>query len=511
MRPTFFGLEIGRTGLTVSRKGLDVTGHNIANVETAGYTRQRLVTTAYEPHSSIMQFKAVERGRVGSGSHVLILDQIRSSFLDRQFRTEQSLLSYWTTRTQGLTYVESLFEGSDMSTLSDGLIKLFDGFRALSTEANDREQRKVLQQNAISLTDSFNQIYNRLSDLQEGQNTAVEAVTRQINTIAENIAMLNKRIYTYELDGQPANDLRDKRNLLLDQLSALTDIEYAIDADNKMTVRMDGGLLVDHITSNEVFLTTTTDPLTGLACHVPCWDLSDPGNTTIKITGGELKAHMDLRDSDSAELQGIPYFMEQLNTLARALVQEINAQHKAGWTHAAAIPGGSRTGVPFFFEPTSGLAGITAGNIQLNPLIADKDGGEYFIAASDMETILLPSSSTQLQQGNNRNALLIYDLLNKSDIVLGATTIGSFEGFISSIVLDISLTLNHSKTMTTTQQSQVLSVDNQRTSISGVDLDEEMTNLIRYQHAYSGASRVITAMDEALDTLINRMGLVGRS
>lgn len=510
MRSTFYGIEIGRTGINVSQKGLDVTGHNISNVETAGYTRQRLINTAYDPFGITMKFRSVDLGAVGGGAHIKILDQVRSSFLDRQYRTEQTMLSYWNARVTGLSYVEALFEGETMATLDSGILDLFSSFNTLASEPNDREQRIVVRSAAQSLCDSFEQIYDRLVDLQGTQNLAVETVVGDINDHARSIAELNKAIYYYELDGQPANDLRDKRNLLLDELSALVDITYYETSDNKMVVEVAGQELVNYTDTRKISLTSVTDPATGNVHQSPCWVDPYTGIVT-KISaeqlGGELKAHMDLRDSASADTPGIPYFIEKLNILARAIAEMVNGVHSKGYTHPANGTG-SATGVNFFDVPGGDYANVTAKNITLS---AEVQASEYNIAAS---TVLIdlsaPSGDDKLKAGEQENAKLLYELINQSDIVLSdGTSIGGIYSYMSGIELDVATTLNQAKKYQSNHNTQLLSVDTQRTSISGVSLDEEMTNLIKYQHAYSGASRVITAMDEALETLINKMGRVG--
>lgn len=497
MRSTFFGIEIARTGLNVSQKGLDVTGHNIANVDTAGYTRQRLVNTSYEPFSGSRLFLPVDNALVGAGVKVMVLDQIRSAFYDRQFRSEQTLYSEWSTRTTGLTYVESLFEDFEESALTEGINKLFQAFLTLTTEANDKEQRTVVQQAAISLTDSFNQIYNRLMELKDNHNTAIGAVISRINTITDNIASLNKSIYAYELNGFRANDLRDKRNLLIDELSGLIDISYYETEDNKLVIELagiSGAELVNHNTVNNFNISYDAD---GQPERIIVGG-NDYEYSSDKL-GGELKAHLDLRDNATSDTPGIPYFIEQLNILARAIVQNINDIHRNGYTHPASGDA-SHNGVDFFEEPTN-INELTAGNMRISQAIIDS---VFNIAASSVPIDLSPGGS--LQQGNQEIARAIYELINKSDL----DGIGGFNSFMSGIILDVAITLEHSKSKSENQRSNLLAVDNQRTSISGVSLDEEMTNLIKYQHAYSGASRVITAMDEALEVIINKMGIVGR-
>ena len=257
-------------------------------------------------------FLPVDNALVGAGVKVMVLDQIRSAFYDRQFRSEQTLYSEWSTRTTGLTYVESLFEDFEESALTEGINKLFQAFLTLTTEANDKEQRTVVQQAAISLTDSFNQIYNRLMELKDNHNTAIGAVISRINTITDNIASLNKSIYAYELNGFRANDLRDKRNLLIDELSGLIDISYYETEDNKLVIELagiSGAELVNHNTVNNFNISYDAD---GQPERIIVGG-NDYEYSSDKL-GGELKAHLDLRDNATSDTPGIPYFIEQQHT-----------------------------------------------------------------------------------------------------------------------------------------------------------------------------------------------------
>jgi flagellar hook-associated protein 1 FlgK len=234
---------------------------------------------------------------------------------------------------------------------------------------------------------------------------------------------------------------------------------------------------------------------------------------------------------NSAEGPGIPYFMEQLNTLARAIAQEVNAVHRVGWTSEKA-QGGSHSNVDFFFvDNTPGFDAIyslTAGNFRLSDDIINDI---YNIAASDRKIVTDPGApdynhTDTTHEGNQENMIDMYDIINARQIDVhlnnppsvhpiypsggDIVTIGGLFDYLSSVVNDVAVTLHTSKGFNDARTIQTLAVSNQRESVSGVSLDEEMTNLIKYQHAYGGASRVITAMDEALDTLVNKMGIVGR-
>jgi len=548
IRSTFSGLEIARSGLTVAQSGLDVTGQNVANADTEGYTRQRIVQKAIEPYNALRQYRPVNQALVGSGAQVVVLDQIRSKYLDRQYRTENTLATYWNTRQQALEYVEPFFEDTSASGLNSSLQTFFSAINAGTLEANDAEQRRTIRSAGSALCQNLNMLYDRLTEQQKNSSDSIAVLTKQINTIADNIARLNQAIYTYELDGQRANDLRDQRNLLLDELSSIADVRYEgeewqADGNAKLKVWIGSGegegLLIDHKTTRSLEVASMIESETGNSLNVAVWGdipsvgtswiptvaYEDPASTggaapvyskdypggmpgVFTCSGGEMKAHMDLcYETNPNENAGIPYFAAQLNALARALASEINAIHSTGWTHPAS--GSTQTGINFFYMD-DGIAGITAGNIRLSDEVI---ASEYNIAAAQSaDGVYSPyggyPQTGSTEYGNNLNLQSIYNLLNKTDINIGGEA-GSIFGFIGKITSDVAQTLAHAKSVAETENTQALNAENLRQSISGVSLDEEMTNLIKYQHAYTGAARVISTMDEALDVLINRTGKVG--
>jgi len=650
LRSTFFGLEIGRTGLTTSQFNLDVTSHNISNVNTVGYTRQRTVTTAHDPFSTIGRVMPANDALVGGGTRVMVLDQIRSAYLDRRFRTENTQHAYFETRTQSLSYVRSFFNHEDTSINQN----LADFFRAMTTVAANPASaapRTSLQTSAKDMVQQFNMIHEGLMNLQAVENTAVRQKTYDINRMAEQLSQLNVSIYRFEVTGMIANDLRDQRNLLLDNLSRLIDIDYEEvpcehnPNDNMlstMTVwiggRANGVELVNHDAFNTLGVALVTNDIEGgVPIAIPYWthlvgDINDimdevdvnrllemdPGDPAYaglradyerhlealfgdgpgtgvqrwqawerttdigdaaalnmsRITGGELKAHIDVRDgvgngADSTK-RGIPYFTEQVNHLARALLQEINAIHTVGWTNN---PNGSRTNVNFFairdengdpvnvggwairdttsippshtplvagvggftLDPDTGawleggdpvdlsdprfifyvpnLQNVTARNITLSE---DVDRSSFNIAASSVRIARAGEGDAEsLQQGNNVNIRAMNELFRATTIVLWPRIegqevhIGGFDNFATSIRFAVGNTMNSAESMERTSRILTIAAENQRTAIAGVSLDEEMVRLVRYQHAFNGAARVITTMDDALDRIINGMGRVG--
>lgn len=494
---TFFGLDIARKALSVSQKGIEVTGHNIANADTVGYSRQRLTTVSVQPASASGRFVSAGREQAGGGVMILSIDQIRSPFLDRQYRNENMRTSEWSIRSDHLNYVEGLFDELSGTGLSDALNRFAVSMNELSKNPVNKEFRTNLLQTASNLADTFGHFASQLAEKQMEQDGEIVVTAGQINDIADSIVDLNLQIAKYELSGQKANDLRDRRNLMLDNLSSLT--AYTLDhtAEGSIQVRIGGELLVDHDTARYLSAPQTVDnPIDGVPASLHALTWEDSGEP-VGITGGSLKALIDLRDGDTSDRIGMPYLCAQLDLLARGIAESINAVHSTGWTFPADANGNvSNTGNPFF-ATSDGSSVFTASNFAVDPRIVQD---VYQIATSLVEI------ADGTQSGNNGNVLRMMDLFDSRNI----PGIGSYNGFLDSLAGEIAVETAHSKNRLSGQEALLESLGLQRQSISAVSIDEEATQLIRYQHSYAAAARLITAIDEALDILVNKTGIVGR-
>lgn len=618
VRGTFFGLEIGRSGLSTAQFGLDVTGHNIANVETKGFTRQRIVSTAVDPFSTNVRLQPMNDALVGGGVRIKVLDQIRSAFLDRRFRSENTSNAYWETRTQSLSYLGSFFDNiNEATSINTSIAEFFEAMTGVIGDPVGGAPRSGLQSSAMNLVQQFNMIYTGLLNLQTVENRAVQTKIGDVNRIASAIEALNEHIYNFELSGLKANDLRDRRNLLLDELSGLIDINYTEDRDehghDRLTVRIGSGqgsgeILVSHHTGdpdgvrNELGIALVNNPMPdGEPIAIPYWqhlvgaglidnmdiirgeyeELSPeylahlaalfgdrmyiqdntswelwndlhPGAGALDLStlsGGEILAHIHMRDGvgggAASNLRGIPFYIEMMNDLARALVKEINQVHARGWNDN---PEGSQTGILFFDDGMNGasvwftlegypdevngeditelqralilsaryelsdeeLMQITARNIRVSD---DVQRSVFNISASNEMVVRVEGDPEQLQRGNNENMRALYALFRETGITIfggiDRRDIGSFDEFATSVRHNVGQTWDSARQARDTSRILTLAAENQRTAVAGVSLDEEMVGLVRFQHAYNGAARVITAMDDALDRLINGTGRVG--
>jgi len=496
----FYGLEIAKKALFVNQKAIEVTGHNIANANTEGYTRQRIVAQAVSPDSGPSRFANATKGLVGGGVTIKTVDQIRNEFLDKEFRKENSLKNEWATRADELSYVESLFTELSDTGISNSIADFLESIQEVTKNPENKEFRTNMLQNGLKMCETFNHYYNQLAEKQRDINESIRVVTIKINDIARSLSEINYQIARYELSGQQANDLRDSRNLLLDKLSELVDFTYSEDASGKLTVEVGGHTLVSHMSYNELTVTPSAyNPVTGQNdLYNITW--ADDG-TALNANSGSMKAYLDLRDGNSAGDIGIPYIIKSLNELASSLATEFNAIHSQGYTMPHYSNGNtSVTGINFFKVPTDADGNplpITAGNLSISDDIINN---VYNIAASSVEI-----TGDELK-GNNENALKMVALFNET----GVTGVGGFDSFLKALISEIAVETNHTYTMFESQSILTENLEYQKTSISGVSIDEELTSLIKYQQSYGAAARVINAVDEALEILINKTGLVGR-
>ena len=227
MRSTFHGLNISNLGLFMAQKQIDVTAHNISNANTVGYSRQRYVTSAVDPKGYLNQFAPLARGQVGGGVESLSLDQIRDRFLDVQYRTEFSKSSYWANRSNTLYYVEDIFNGLDGNSLNTVVSQFFNSVQELSKNPTDEAIRTNVVAQGKKMVDAFHMYHDQLTDLMSQQNSNLIQQVKHVNELLTRMTTLNDNIKKFEMSGSVANDLRDERNLILDELSSFMDISYS--------------------------------------------------------------------------------------------------------------------------------------------------------------------------------------------------------------------------------------------------------------------------------------------
>lgn len=465
MVSTFFGLEIGRKALQAQTTALDVTGHNIANANTEGYTRQRAIMTTPTPFAYPSVNKPIGAGQLGTGVNVEEVKRLRDSFIDSQIRKENSITGEWEYRKNTLDKLEVIINEPSESGLRTVLDQFWQSLQTLATRPEDGSVRAAVAQRGMAVADTFRHMDKQFVDLQADLNQSVDIKVQEVNNIASQIAGLNKQIVAVESSGDHANDLRDKRDLLVDQLAKIVDITAIEDQFGSVAIG---------IGSRSLVYGKITNQLTTVIGGSGFYDVEWVDGSPVNINAGELQGLIYSRDTLTQGMR------DDLNTLAAAYITEVNTQHSAGYGL------GGTWGDDFF-------TGTDAFTIQVNPTIT---GDLDRIAAAE---------NNPVAPGDNANALKLAALKHKATI--GTDT---FDDYFRGMAAKLGVDGQAAGRMVDNQGLLVSQLTTQQQQLSGVSLDEEMTNMIKFQHAYNAASRVVTSMDEMLDTIISRMGLVGR-
>jgi len=500
MSSTFYGLQIAKTGLFASQKGLELTGHNISNTKTPGYSRQRLNLASIEGATTQSIILQATNGQVGGGVEVVNIEQIRDQFLDAQYRKETNEYNMWETKSDVMYYVEDIVREPSDSGLTSVLSVLYKSLQEFSKKPQDEDIRNLVRQNAITTTETINYYAEKLELLQKEQDDAIDMTASKANSLLNDIAALNLAIVKYELNGENANDLMDKRNYALDQLSDLVDITYKLNDRNMVSVYFgkDNTVLIDNTDDkvNEMHLFEISESGQSFYGKYNFHELSANGVTvnSDSISGGTLKGYFDMRDGDSASFYGLPYIMNQFDTLAGHLVKVFNDINKAGYSIPNKENGNvSQTGLDFFDSSKT-----RAIDMDISEALKQS---VWNLAGSDKEVDL---EAANTNEGNNINALKFAEISQTY-----YPDVGKIDDFLSGIVSEIGVQAEYANEMYDNQNIIRNSVEAQRQSVSGVSIDEEVTNVLTYQKSYNAAARVITAIDQMLDKLINGTGVVG--
>ena len=502
MGSTLGSYEIGRSGLNVSERSLYVTGHNIANVNTAGYTRQQAMLA-----EKVYRSQDQRLYQIGYGADVEETRQIRHIFLDNIYRKENMTLGYWETRNKSVQDVQNILGEPMGAGLQDVLNKFWDSWQELSKDPSNMSIRANVRQCGQDLADQVNHLGTQLDALQDNLNLEISNNIKEINDITRQIAGLNKEISIDEVNGDRANDYRDQRNALVDRLSKLADVNVNEMNDGQLTVTLGGYILVNKGESTAIY--GGTNPSTGPFIVPKFCD----NNVDVPLKNGILKGLIDARGNgyqisstsgNSAITNGnasVTDVKQMLNDLVTSIVEQVNKVHNSGTT-LSGNPGGNffapiRSG-PQIAEtyPVTPTHGTWLGNLKLNDNL------------TDLANVV---ASTGTAVGDNTVALQIANLRNDDNIMQDGTGgVLSIDRFYQSIIRSVGISGSEAQNVLENQQKLVQSADGKRQAISGVSMDEEMSNMMKFQFAYGASSRVINVIDQMVDTMVNKMGLVGR-
>ncbi len=457
MISTFFGLEIARRGLMSERTAMNTTAHNLANANTEGYTRQEAVHAATPPYTIATREQKVVPGQLGTGVEISFIRRIRDELLDVQLRNAIGEAGFWEEREDALSRIEAIFPEPSEHGLQSLIGKFFNNWHELNNSPQDLGLKAAVRVAAEELTVAVRQTYTQLGDNERNLRGLAQAQVNEINSIAEEISNLNLRIKTLVGMGAQPNDLMDRRDILLDKLAAIGTETVVRQNDGTVIVSLFGQELVHEDGTYETI--SIEEPFTGSEDSLVI-EFSSGATVDITAAANGYTLSGSLVGIESARQKVIGY-MGDLDTLANAVRDEVNAAHETD-----------------FFAATS-------------------SGAADFDLSDDIKEDLNNIDGTK--------ALAVAGLRDDLTMADGTAT---FEGFYRQLVTRIGEDMRGSGERTAGARAVREQLENLRKSISGVSIDEEVTKLMQYQYGFQACSRVITIMDDMLDTLINRMGRI---
>ncbi|MDH3882644.1 MAG: flagellar hook-associated protein FlgK [Desulfobacterales bacterium] len=453
-------MSMAAQALTTQQQAISVTSHNIANVNTPGYSRQKLVMTTNSAVNSVL-------GPMGNGVSADAIERIYDRFISAQINNESQALGRWDAQKNAVESLEMIFNETYGYGLNEAMSEYWNAWQALSNNPAGLTERQMLLTRGQILTSAFNKLDSDLTQSQRDQDFAIGATVTDVNWLAEQIVDLNQKIVSTETGTQNANDYRDKRELVLKELSELIDINAFEDTNGNVSVLIaDGRPLV---TGGSLWQLSTEPNASGLQDVVWIDNVGNPVNINNDISGGKLKGWIETRDVL------IPDYRNRLDSLARTLTTEVNNLHQNGFAL-------NQSAGLVFFDGTG-----RAADIEVNAnIVANLD---LIAAAADALTV----------PGDNRNAIEITNLQHQ--LLMSGNT-ATFNEYYSSLVRDVGNEVLKSESYYTHQSDMVAQLDNYRESVSGVSLDEEMINLIKFQNAYAAAAKMISTADEMIQTVL---------
>lgn len=527
IRSTFAGFTTAQLGMAASQRALDVTGQNIANINTQGYTRQRLdICSINNTGASI--YGSRNGAKVGYGVEITGISQLRDPFLDIQYRNQMSKLGTTDAQAAGYEQLTNIFDEASLDGVRAALRDISSALQKYSEEPNAKEIDTTVRSNMQILLNLFHDNANRLQDVKENMAYGFESNdVADVNQMLENIAELNKNITNSQILGNPALELKDQRNDLLDQLSSYLPITVkyeprqiapgqTIEVPNVYYTGGDGKTftLVSDTDCGYLRADASGHPVTLSLTGVEGGGLTDITDTLLS---GTLKGTLDILNESGAfdrsptSINGVGYYEQALDSLVNTFATAFNKMNAAVQTDADGNvqygPDGKPVMInrPLFEIKDGAQPPFTASNIK----IADAwMNGEYGI------TISTNIVNDKVGSTDTSNILNMINLLKDPQQFKnnGGVTFftGSFYDCFAGIENTLAIDL---KSANTTLQNQVTVLNqtaNARDSVSGVQLDEEGMDLMHYNQSYTAAARFMTTLDEALDTLINKTGVVGR-
>lgn len=611
MPSQFFGLTIAGSGLRASNAALNTTANNISNEQTKGYSRQEVTQQASDALRTFTTY-----GCAGAGVDTIAIERIRDSFYDVKYWDNNSKYGNYSMKQYYMQTIEDYFDDDGTTGFKTVFDKMSSALQSVTTNASSTSSKAEFIAAAQAVTDYFNNMYGNLQKLQKDINLEIKQNVDQINSIAEKISTLNKQINVIEMSGAKANELRDQREVLIDELSEIVDVDitehkildsngwetggtrYIVqiaggqtlvdandyntltyvaraadeklnmtDADGLYQIRwengndfnlanasMDGKLkgLYELCYGNDkanfygtvksvdeanqtITVSVTDEKLKNMQECMLCkaggeitignveylytdwsydettqtytFQLSDDTSRSPQITAG--MQGKEVKTAEAVAYQGIPYYMQQMNTWIRGFAEKVNDIFCAG-TNAYGDEG------CILFTGYDNVSGdqYTKADLESGAGTKNTYGNYYILTAGNFSINEALLSDAGLLGTRSSNAVGVEECEQVKEVIELLTSKEKFSfrnasanQMLELLLSDVALNASNANTFQTTYEGLRTSIDNQRTSVSGVDSDEEAVNLVKYQNSYTLASKMIQTLTEVYDQLILNTGV----
>lgn len=514
---SFMGLNLALRGLYASQKALELTSENVANSATKGYTRK------------VAEFKTFGQDRegigepgFGMGADYVSSTRMRDKYLDTKIWNQQSIASEWDIKEDYYTKLGQIIDEPSVSSLTTVLDDFYLAMQEYAKEPASTTKRYAVRNSAEQLTSYFNEVASKLEEFQVELNDDIKTQVEDVNSTITKIRDLNERIYNTEITGGDAGLLRDERGLLIDELSKYGNVEvtettYSTLAngteDKRMTIMFGGTTVVDH--KNAIKLTYTKSLTKKHETDVEgLYHVTTETGARLDLSSGKLKATLEVRDGTGSNLdgwvKGVPYYVEQMNEIARTFAKGFNegiigTTNGDGFADGYTFNSGDEKGgqrlftidnmaSDVFIDEGDDTAQIiekyeelTAKNISISSDILDDIGNMF-------------SSFTDPTNRNDTDSILKLLEFKDNNSLLGTTNL---EDYISGMITNVGVDAETAKGLNESHESVMLQLTNRREGYSGVSMNEESANLVRFQQMYNASAKIISVFSEVYYTLVN--------
>ncbi|HEX2985401.1 MAG TPA: flagellar hook-associated protein FlgK [Caproiciproducens sp.] len=539
MSSTFSAYYTALSGIQTAQYNLKVTGQNMSNVNTDGYTRQALESYAVPSSGNNMRYSNRSDLAIGEGVKSTGVRQLRDPYLDVRFRMEQAKEGKTSTELSTMNDLETIFDEVKKSGINSQLTDLVGQLNKFANSPSDTSLENIVKNSALLLSKAFNSASEQLTKIRNQQTDSFQNNSiNKANDLLQKIAELNQEIKSADVSQIPALELTDQRNLYLDQLSKYANIQISAKAvpvgAGRTVDEMSVNLVADdgtkfNLVSNDKYnhFEMSNDPAGNPVVTLKLKnsngdDVFDSSGTTKMnnglVTKGEFSGYLSMLN-DSGEFdadptanppvasttRGIGYYQKALNKMASTFADMMNT---ANSTDAS----GSINKPLFTTDDGKTTTGITASNISISDAWNDATG--IFITATKNDVLPGVDNSKagknilyMINQFTKQQPVYADTIHSGSKVILFNTSINSF---VSDISTTLGLDIDTTKSVDSSFTSTINDIDTNRQALSSVDVNEETVNMTMYNQALAASSRFMTTMDEVIDTLINKMGVAGR-